>query len=86
MAFSQAKAALGFFKFLGASFTKQSYEFHEKFDFTFDGNPFFEDEKIDISETIISLGAAIPLASSTFGEVDTQVDTLSYGVSLGYSW
>lgn len=89
ISFSQAKASFGFFKFLGLSFTKQDYEFHEKFDFTFDGNPYFEDEKIDISETIITVGMAIPLGNfkvGTFYEKSSQTkDTREFVAVDGYS-
>lgn len=89
ISFSQAKAALGFFRYLGFSFVKQSYEFHEKFEFTFDGNDFFEDEKVDISETIISFGAAFPLGSFSFGtfyEKSSQTkDTKEFVIPDGWS-
>lgn len=89
ISFSQAKVALGIMNYFGISLIKQSYEFHEKFDFTFDGNDFFEDEKIDISETIIAAGAILPIGNFNLGffyESSTQnKDIEEFVVIEGYS-
>jgi hypothetical protein len=87
--FSQTKLASGVFGYFGVSLVKQSYKFHEKFSFTFDGNDFFEDEKIDIDETIMAIGTSIPLGNFDFGvfyESSAQdKDTEEFIVIEGYS-